>query len=63
MKHVQTALSEVQDGLFAEALAFRNTNTKDVSSYDELSQAIAEGFWARGPWAGQSTWLSYWMHV
>ena len=42
----------VQEGLLAEATAFRDANIVDVTSYDELKQAIEEGKWARGPWAG-----------
>lgn len=52
VEYIQKALEEVQEGLYADALAFREDNVKDVSSYEELSQAISEGFWARGPWAG-----------
>ena len=46
-------LSLVQEGLLAEATAFRDANIVDVTSYEELKQAIEEGQWARGPWAGQ----------
>lgn len=53
MEHIQTALREVQEGLFADAKAFRDANIKDVATYDELKQAVAEGYWARGPWAGK----------
>jgi hypothetical protein len=42
----------VQEGLLAEATAFRDANIVDVTSYDELKQAIEEGKWAKGPWAG-----------
>ena len=41
-----------QEGLLAEATAFRDANIVDVASYDELRSAIEEGKWARGPWAG-----------
>jgi prolyl-tRNA synthetase len=40
---VQQALSEVQDALLAAATAFRDANIVDVSSYDELKAAVAEG--------------------
>lgn len=30
-----------------------SSNIVDVSSYDELKEAIAEGKWARGPWSAR----------
>ena len=45
----------MQEGLLAEATAFRDANIVDVTSYEELKQAIEEGKWARGPWAGDSS--------
>ena len=42
----------LQEGLLADATAFRDANIVDVASYDELRSAIEEGKWARGPWAG-----------
>ena len=54
VEHIQRTLGEIQDGLFADAKAFRDANIRDVSTYDELKKAIAEGFWARGPWAGRA---------
>jgi len=50
--HVQGVLEDVQSSLYSAALAFRDANIRDVSSYEELKDAIAEGFWARGAWAG-----------
>lgn len=52
VKKMKDALAEVQSGLYAEALAFRDSNVRDVSTYPELKLAISEGYWARGPWAG-----------
>ncbi|WIA20581.1 hypothetical protein OEZ85_004969 [Tetradesmus obliquus] len=49
---VQQALGQVQDSLLAAATAFRDANIVDVSSYEELKAAVAEGKWARGGWAG-----------
>ena len=43
----------LQEGLLADATAFRDANIVDVASYEELKQAIEDGRWARGPWAGQ----------
>lgn len=44
---------QVQEGLLAEATAFRDSNIVDVTSYGELKEAISAGKWARGPWAGE----------
>lgn len=48
-------------------MAFREANIVDVESYDELQGVIADGRWARGPWAGVCTsdpkemvWTSGW---
>jgi prolyl-tRNA synthetase len=49
---VQNLLHEVQAALLAKATAFRDANIADVGDYDELKEAIAQGKWARGPWAG-----------
>lgn len=49
---MQALLEEVHQSLFDEAAAFRDANIVDVASYEELKAAIAEGKWARGPWAG-----------
>ena len=44
----------MQEGLLAEATAFRDANIVDVTSYDELKRTIDDGKWARGPWAGET---------
>jgi prolyl-tRNA synthetase len=54
VRHPQALLEEVQQSLLAEAAAFRDANIVDVATYDELKAAIADGKWARGPWAGPS---------
>ena len=41
--HVQGLLAEVQAALLAQATAFRDANIVDVTSYDELKAAVAEG--------------------
>lgn len=51
--HVQGVLEDVQASLYSAALAFRDANIRDVKSYEELKEAIAEGYWARGAWAGR----------
>lgn len=50
--HIQGLLDDIQASLLAQARAFRDDNIVDVSSYDELKEAVAAGKWARGPWAG-----------
>ncbi len=51
-KHEAALALCVQDGLLAEATAFRDANIVDVESYDDLKAAIEAGKWARGRWAG-----------
>ncbi len=46
---VTRLLDEVQDALYAEALAFRDDRTESVSSLDEVLEAAKTGF-ARVPW-------------
>ena len=47
---VAELLDEIQASLFAEALAFRDANTVDVSTVGEAIEAGATGF-ARLPWS------------
>ncbi|CAI5475801.1 unnamed protein product [Closterium sp. Yama58-4] len=54
VSHVHALLQEVQDGLLADAVAFRDSHIVDVGSYEELKAAIASSKWARGPWAGSN---------
>ena len=49
---LQGLLEEGQQALLDDATAFRDANIEDVSSYEELKAAVADGKWARGPWAG-----------
>ena len=37
------------------AVAFRDANTSEVSSYDELRQAVERGGFAVGSWCGDET--------
>jgi prolyl-tRNA synthetase len=46
-------LDEIQQGLFARALRFREDHTADVTSYDELKAQIERGF-ARAYWDGST---------
>ncbi|KAI3851671.1 hypothetical protein MKX03_022316 [Papaver bracteatum] len=49
--YVKEKLNEIQSSLLERAVSFRNSNIVDVSSYDELKEAISQGKWARGPWS------------
>ncbi|CAI0546548.1 unnamed protein product [Linum tenue] len=49
--YVKDKLDEIQASLLAKATSFRDSNIVDVSSYDELKEAISQGKWARGPWS------------
>ncbi|KAK4279322.1 hypothetical protein QN277_011119 [Acacia crassicarpa] len=49
--HVKEKLDEIQSSLLEKAIAFRDSNIVDVTSYDDLKVAISEGKWARGPWS------------
>jgi prolyl-tRNA synthetase len=51
-EYVMKKLEEIQQCLLERATTFRESNILDVKSYEELKGAIAEGKWARGPWAG-----------
>ncbi len=45
-------MDEIQQALFDDALAFREANTHEVASYDELRQAAEAGGFAAGAWCG-----------
>ncbi|XP_010060558.2 proline--tRNA ligase, chloroplastic/mitochondrial [Eucalyptus grandis] len=49
--YVKDKLDEIQSSLLQRAKLFRDRNILDVSSYDELKEAISQGKWARGPWS------------
>ncbi|MGQ9908479.1 MAG: proline--tRNA ligase [Candidatus Flexifilum sp.] len=48
---VKALLDAVQANLLAQATAFRDANTHDVRTYDELKAVIEAGGFARGWWA------------
>lgn len=50
---VPTLLESVQTAIYEKAVAFRDSHTYDVSSYDELKEAVETGF-ARAWWAGDA---------
>ncbi|MBA0593652.1 hypothetical protein Gorai_010587 [Gossypium raimondii] len=49
--YVKDRLDEIQSSLLQRAISFRDSNIVDVSSYEELKEAISLGKWARGPWS------------
>jgi hypothetical protein len=44
------------------AISLCCSNIVDVSSYEELKEAIAEGKWARGPWSARYELLQGLLH-
>jgi prolyl-tRNA synthetase len=50
-EHLDTLLAQIQRSLYERALQFREEHTRDVSSYEELKEAIETGF-ARAYWDG-----------
>src|SRR5690606_19560997 len=49
---INDLLKEIQANMLAQATAFRDANTYDVKSYDEIRGVIEQGGFARGWWAG-----------
>ncbi|KAH1075418.1 hypothetical protein J1N35_027746 [Gossypium stocksii] len=49
--YVKDRLDEIQSSLLQRAISFRDSNIVDVSSYEELKEAISLGKWARGHWS------------
>jgi prolyl-tRNA synthetase len=49
-------LVSIQRDLFADALAYREANTHDITSFDEFATGVEEqgGFWT-GAWCGEGT--------
>jgi len=50
----ENTLKTIQTEIFENRLRFREENTKDISSYDELKEVIEQGGFARTFWAGDS---------
>ncbi|KAL6008260.1 Proline--tRNA ligase, chloroplastic/mitochondrial [Asimina triloba] len=44
-------LEDIQLALLEKATSFRDSNIVDVTSYEDLKEAISQGKWARGPWS------------
>ena len=49
-------LASAQRGLYADALAYRDTNTHEITSFDAFASGVEEqgGFW-RGAWCGEGS--------
>lgn len=54
VKDVAAMLDEIQANMLSSRKAFREENTTDISSYDELKSATANGGFARAFWAGSN---------
>ena len=52
IEQVPEFLDKIQDGLFKQALRFREENTHTVSSYDDFKKVIKEGGFVRSGWDG-----------
>lgn len=50
----KNTFKDIQDSIFQSRLTFRENNTFDVSTYDELKTVIDNGGFARTFWAGTS---------
>jgi prolyl-tRNA synthetase len=50
---IQRLLAQIQQAMHDKALVFRNANTREVKSYDELKQAVETGF-ALAYWCGDA---------
>jgi prolyl-tRNA synthetase len=50
--NIRDLLSEIQANMLGQATAFRDANTYDVKSLDELRGVVEQGGFARGWWAG-----------
>ena len=52
IEQVPELLDNIQEGLFQQALSFREENTHAVSSYDDFKKVIEEGGFVRSGWDG-----------
>ena len=50
-EHIKNLLNEIQQNLFARALAYRTEKTKEVKTYDEFKAQVEQGF-AIAHWDG-----------
>ncbi|NOK85847.1 MAG: proline--tRNA ligase [Chloroflexi bacterium AL-W] len=51
---VRDLLVDIQDSMLRQATEFRDSNTHDIRTYDELKQIVEKGGWVRGWWAGSN---------
>lgn len=51
---VKQLLDAIHDNMLKQATEFRDSSIRDVTNYEEFKQAIADGYWARGWWAGSN---------
>jgi prolyl-tRNA synthetase len=49
---ISDLLHTIQANMLAQATAFRDANTQDVKTYDEMQQVVEVGGFARGWWSG-----------
>jgi prolyl-tRNA synthetase len=49
---ISDLLHAIQANMLAQATAFRDANTQDVITYDEMQQVVEAGGFARGWWSG-----------
>jgi prolyl-tRNA synthetase len=52
-KAIHGLLGDIQQAMHDKALAFRNANTRDAKTYDDLKKAVETGF-ALSPWCGSA---------
>jgi len=52
LKNIVSLLEDIQNEMFEGRKAFREENTRDVSTYDELKAATVNGGFARAYWDG-----------
>ena len=52
LNSVVSMLDDIQNAMFKNRKDFREANTKDVTSYDELKEATEDGGFARAYWDG-----------
>lgn len=45
-------MTQIQRAMFDDALAFREANTRDVSSYEDLRDSVGQGGFSVGAWCG-----------
>lgn len=54
MNSCKETLEDIQQSIYNSRLAFREANTTDVATYNELKEVVEKGGFARTFWAGNS---------